>query len=164
MFNYLSKYSPKLTELGDNMGELTKKNAPFVWDMAHAEVLEAIKKITCALMLECYNHSKPLTLQAYASLKGLGAVLLQEDHPIYFPSKSFQPHQKAQVAIELESLAAPRTLGEFFYFLFGKRFQLEMDQRPLENVLANNKTQERPKLQHLLIMTLSYDFSVKCKT
>ena len=45
------------------------------------------------------------TVETNAKLKGFGAVLLQEDNPVYFASKSLQLHQKAYIAIELDSLA-----------------------------------------------------------
>ena len=44
-------------------------------------------------------------METNAKLKGFGAVLLQEDNPVYFASKSLQLHQKAYIAIELDSLA-----------------------------------------------------------
>ena len=40
-------------------------------------------------------------------------------------------------------------------------FQLETGQKPLENVLAKNLTQAIPRLPHLLMKILPYDFSVK---
>ena len=95
-------------------------------------------------MLEYYDSSRPLTLLTHASLKCLGAVLLQEDHPIYFTSKSLLPHQKAQ----------------FQNFQFGKRFHPEADQKPLENVLAKSLIQYTTKTVAVLMRTLQYVFSV----
>ena len=90
---------------------------------------EAIKKeITSAPYLKYYDPSKPLTLETDASLKGLGAILLEKE--------SFQLHQKAYVATELESLAVAWTIERFYNFLFCKRFQFETEQKPLENILT----------------------------
>ena len=52
-----------------------------------------------------YDLKKSLSLQTDKSLEGLDAVLFQEGHPVYFASTTLQPHRKAYVAIELESLA-----------------------------------------------------------
>ena len=43
MANYLIKYSSGLAELGDSLRDLTKKNAPHVWDPEHTKAFEAIK-------------------------------------------------------------------------------------------------------------------------
>ena len=88
MVNYLNKYSC-LADLGESLGELTKKNTQFIWGPEHKQVFEATKEeMTSALMPKYYDPNKPLTLQTDASLKGLGVILLWEEHPIYFASKN----------------------------------------------------------------------------
>ena len=94
-------------------------------------------------------------------MKHLGVVLLQEGHPVYFSSKSFQPHQKAYIAIELEPLVVALAMEKFHHFIYGKKFQLETDQKLIENVLAKCLTIATPRLQHILIRTLPYDFNVR---
>ena len=44
-------------------------------------------------------------LQTDASIKGLGACLLQEEKPVYFASKALTDAQQGYVAMELELLA-----------------------------------------------------------
>ena len=85
MVNYLNKNFPRLAELGDSLREFTEKNVPFVCSPEHTEAFDDIKvEITSAPILKHYDSSKPLTMQTDASLKGLDAVLLQEDFPISF--------------------------------------------------------------------------------
>ena len=45
-----------------------------------------------------------MILQTDASIKGLGACLLQEGKPIYFTCKALTTAQKEYIAIELEHL------------------------------------------------------------
>ena len=92
-------------------------------------------EITGTPIMKYYDSSKPLTLQKAANLMGLCAFLLQNGQPIDFSSKSFQPHQKAHVATELESLALALAMEKFHHFLFIKRFHLETDQKPFEMFL-----------------------------
>ena len=54
-----------------------------------------------APMLTYYNPKKQTTLQTDASVKGLGACLLQDDKPVYFASEALRDSQKGHVAIEL---------------------------------------------------------------
>ena len=46
--------------------------------------------------------------------------------------------------------------GEIPSFLYDKVFQLEADQKLLENVFAKSLTQTTPRFQHLLMKTLLY--------
>ena len=46
-----------------------------------------------------------MVLQTDASIKGLGACLMQQGKPVYFASKALTETQKGYVVIELESLA-----------------------------------------------------------
>ena len=105
LINYLTKFSPHLTELSEPARELIKEKVPFNWGPEHQESFKALKKeLVKAPVLAYYNPRKETILQTDASTKGLGACLLQEDKPIYFASKALTEMQKGYVAIEIESL------------------------------------------------------------
>ena len=95
-----------------------------------------------------------------ANLGEFGAVLFLNRNPIYFARKSLKPHQKAYVAINLESLTIAWTIKGIHHFLYGKHFQPETDQKPLQNVPAKYPTQATPRLLCLLMRTLPHDISV----
>ena len=44
-------------------------------------------------ILAFYNPRKQTVLQTYASIKGLGACLLQDEKPVYFASKALMKHK-----------------------------------------------------------------------
>ena len=85
------------------------------------------KEIAKAPILAYYDANKEMILQTDASIKGLGACLLQQGKPVYFTSKSLTEAQKGHVAIELESLAVVWTMEKFHHFLYGTHFILETD-------------------------------------
>ena len=62
-----------------------------------------------------------------ASIKGLGACLLQEEKPVYFASKALTETQRRYIAIEIESLAVTWAVEKFHHFLYGCHFMLETD-------------------------------------
>ena len=62
-------------------------------------------EINKAPVLAYYNPQKETVLQTDASIKGLGACLLQEEKPVYFASKALAETQRGYVVIEIESLA-----------------------------------------------------------
>ena len=106
MVNYLSKFTPRLSELAECLRDLIRINVPFQWGPEHTEAFTSIKQeIIHAPVLKYCDPKKPTVLQTNASIKGLGACLLQCGHPVYFGSKALMDSQKGYVAIELEALA-----------------------------------------------------------
>ena len=106
MVNYLSKFTPRLSELAECLCDLICVHVPYQWGTEHSEAFKSIKQgIVQAPVLKYYDSKKPTVLQTDASAKGLGARLLQCEHPVYFVSKTLSDSQKGYVAIELEALA-----------------------------------------------------------
>ena len=78
--------------------------------------------------------------------------------PVYFASRALSETQKGYVAIELESLAVTWVMEKFHHFLYGNKFVLETDQKPLEAILLRSLNQATPGLQCILIRTFPYHF------
>ena len=73
-------------------------------------------------ILAYYNPNKELVLQTDASIKGLGACLMQQGKPVYFVSKALTDTQKGYVAIKLESLAVAWAMEKFYHLLYSTHF------------------------------------------
>ena len=98
---------------------LQKDKVPFNWGPEHqAAFIHMKKEIASAPVLVYYNPKKQTTLQTDASIKGLGACLLQDSKPVYFASKTLTDAQKGYVVIELESLAVAWAMEKFHHFLY----------------------------------------------
>ena len=104
------------------------------------------KEISSAPVLVYCNPKKQTTLQTDASVKGLGACLLQDDRPVYLVSKALTNAQKGYVAIELESLAVAWAMEKFHHFLYASHFIVETDQKLLEAILSKSLKQATPKI------------------
>ena len=142
---YLSKFSPRIAEIAEPLWDLMKKHAPYAQGPEHNHAFDNIKKeIVQAPILRYYNLQKETVLQTEASIKGLGACLLQDRHPIYFASKSLQDAECGYVAIELKALAVTWAMEKFHHFLYASYFTLEIDQEPLETILAKSLTEATP--------------------
>ena len=88
MINYLSKFSPRLSKLAEPIRELSMDKIPFNWGSEHQGDFQQMKQeISSTPVLAYYNPKKQTMLQTDASIKGLGACLLQEKKPVYFASK-----------------------------------------------------------------------------
>ena len=162
MINYLSKFSPRLTELAEPIRELVKEKVPFNWGPEHEESFAMLKKeIIKAPVLAYYNPQKETVLQTDASIKDLGACLLQGEKPIYSASKALTETQGGYVAIEIKSLVVAWAVEKFHHFLYGGHFTLETDQKPPEAILSGSLNQATPRLQCILIRTLPCNFTVR---
>ena len=64
----------------------------------------------------------------------LGACLLQQGKPAFFPSEAFTETQNGYVVIELKSLPVVWAMEKFHHFLYSTHFILETDQKPLEAI------------------------------
>ena len=69
--------------------------------------------------LRYYDQSKPVTLQFDASLKGLGACIIQDGQPIAFVSKSLMDTETHYANIERELLAIIYGCEKFHTYLYG---------------------------------------------
>ena len=117
MVNYLSKFSTSLSELVEPIRELSKEKVPFNWGPQHQESFKLVKKEIIATPIPAYyNPKKTTVLKTDASVKGLGAYLLQDKRPVYFASKALTEVQRGYVAIELESLAVAWAMEKFHHF------------------------------------------------
>ena len=162
MGNYLSKFSARLSELAEPIRELCKDKVPFNWRPEHQAAFKQIKRENVrAPILAYYNPKKERVLQTDASIKGLGACLLQEQKPMFFASKALTETQHGYMAIEIESLAVAWAMEKFHHFLYASHFILETDQKPLEAILSKSLNQATPRLQRILIRTFPYTFTVR---
>ena len=135
MINFLSKFSPRLSELALPIKELAKEKVAFNWGPEYQAAFKLAKKGIAAAPILAYNDQKKTTvLQTDASINGLGACLLQDEKLVYFASKALMEAQRGYVAIELASLAVAWAMEKFHHFLYGNHFLLESDQKPLETI------------------------------
>ena len=161
MVNYLSKFSMRMSELAEPIRELSKEKVAFNWGHEHQTAFKQMKKeIARTPILAYYNPKKETILQTNASIKGLGACLLQDQKPVYFTSKALTEKQRGYMAIKIESLAVAWAMEKFHHFLCASHFILETDQKPLEAILSKSLNQATPRLQRILIRTFPYHFTV----
>lgn len=78
----------------------------FNWEEQQEKALGEIKKVlTSKPVLRYCDVNKPVKLSVDASQSGLGAVLLQDNQPVAYASKSLTDCQKGHAQIEKETLA-----------------------------------------------------------
>ena len=106
-------------------------------------------------------YDLPFVLQADASSTSLGAVLLQEFedslHPVCFVSRKLLDREKRYSTIECECLAIVWAVHKFVRFLWGVRFVLQTDHRPLTYLRTSNFKNSRIMRWALSIEEFSFE-------
>ena len=131
--NYPQTFVPHLSSNTEPLQALLKKENCFAWDENTNMCFQKIKsQLQKALPrpLRYYDQSKPVTLQCDASLKGLGACIIQDGQPIAFASKSLTDTETHYANIERELLAIIYGCENFHAYLYSRIFIMEMDHKP----------------------------------
>jgi hypothetical protein len=85
---------------------LLKKGVVFLWSSTVQQAFEAVQHaLSIAPVLSLPDFNKPFVLEIDASNLGIGAILLQEGHPIAYPSQSLSRTNQGHSTYEKECLA-----------------------------------------------------------
>lgn len=89
LVNYLTRYSGRLATLSAPLRGLTKKDTVYSWGPEHDRAFTEVKKEVSSLgVLRYFDPNAETVIETDASLKGLGAVLLQDGKPVCYASKA----------------------------------------------------------------------------
>ncbi len=93
--------------------------------------------ISKASVLAYYDAWKPLTIHSDASHGGIGAVLLQGNHPMAYTSRALTPTEVWYSIIEKEMFAVVFTLEKWHHYTIGHPVKVYSDHKPLEPINKN---------------------------
>ena len=162
MLTYQSKFIPNMSTLTEPLRVLLKQEVHWHWEEQQEKALNEVKKVlTSKPVLRYYDVTKPVKLSVDASQSGLGAILLQDNQPVAYASKSLTDCQKGYVQIEKETLAIVFGCERFHQYLYGKEIEVESDHKPLEALFAKSIAKAPPRIQHLMLRLQHYHLKVK---
>ena len=145
MVNYYGKFLGQISTTLAPLYRLLKKRTPWRWGSAETEAFEQVKQqLVKAPVLEHYDPDKPLTLATDASPYGVGAVLSHvmsdgSEKPIAYASRTLNVVEIKYSQIDKEALAIVFGVKRFHQFLFGRKFAIVSDHKPLQYLLSEDK-------------------------
>ena len=163
---YLGKFVKGFTDLTAPLQELTRKDSEFTWNESHTKAVRAIHvKLNNAPVLRYYNMTKCVTIQADASLTGLGAALMQDGKPIRYASRLMTDIEQNNYAqIEKELLAIVFACERFNDYIYGRNaVQVETDHKPLESIIKKEIHMAPKRLQRMRLRLQKYPLEVRYK-
>jgi hypothetical protein len=149
---YLSPFIANLADKSAPLRGLLKQDVPFMWESHHQLSFEKLKQaVTADSTLQYFDTSQTPVLQADASLKGLGAAVLQNGKPVTYASKSLSDVETRYACIERELLAIVFGVQRFHTYLYGRTFKVLTDHKPLVMILQKPLTRAPPRLQRMML-------------
>lgn len=140
---------------------LTKKDA-FQWTEEGQLALDKLKKALCsAPVLALPQFDKPFVVETDACSTGIGAVLMQEGHPLAFISRHLKGKQLSLSIYEKELLAVVFAVQKWRHYLLTNHFVIKTDRRSLKYLLEQRLN--TPIQQQWLPKLLEFDYEIQYK-
>ena len=139
MVTHLGQFVQNGSDMTYNMRKL-KKNALFQWTETHEADFQKLKEVfTSQECLADFDQKKDIFLQVDASIRGLGAALMQKDQqgrlkPVEYASKSLTDAEERYSNIEHGLLAVVFSCIRFHHYLYARKFECHSDHKPLEDI------------------------------
>ena len=166
MITYLGRFIPNLSSKTSELRKLLQKDKVWEWSEKHAHQFRNLQKcITTSPVLQYFNPSLPIKLSVDASKEGLGAVLLQlhneQWRPIAYASRALNSSEQNYSQIEKETLAVVFGTEHFNQYVYGIKFLVESDHKPLQSIFQRNIDKAPPRIQRMLLRLQKYDIELK---
>ncbi|XP_033729753.1 uncharacterized protein K02A2.6-like [Pecten maximus] len=170
--NYYRKFIPNMATVLEPLTHLLANDVEWQWSQTCANACETIKKLLVSSeVMVHYDPKKPLTLAVDASSYGLGAVISHtigsNDKPIAYVSRTLTSAERNYSQIEKEALAIIFGIQRFHQYLYGRRFTLLTDHKPLTTILGPKKgipVLAASRLQRWAIQLSAYQFDIKFRS
>ena len=154
MTNYLNRYSA-LAHL--TLSALTHQAVDYKPGKVHFENFNRLKMgVSNMRALPYFDVNTETTLQMDASKKGLGAYLIQKGKVICCVSKALAKTEQNYQNLEREALGTILGMEKLHYFLYGKEFTLETNQKPLVSIYKKHMIDISPRVQRLIVRSFPY--------
>ena len=126
MVNYLNRYSALSAHLTASLSALTHQAMDYKPSKMHIENFNRLKvEVSNMRALLYFDVNAETTLQMDASMKGLGACIIQKGKVVCYVSRALTKTEQNYQNLEMEALGTIWGMEKFHYFLYGKEFTLE---------------------------------------
>jgi len=142
--SFYRRFIPNFSTIASPLNELVKKDISFEWGERQQKAFDDIMtRFTQALILALPNFEKTFELECDASGGGIGAVLLQEGHPIAYFSGKLNGPSRNYPTYDKELYAPVRALHTWEHYLVTKEFIIHSDQETLKYLKSQHKLNKR---------------------
>jgi hypothetical protein len=157
---YYIRFIKGFSKIGCPITSLQKNGIKFIWTSKCEERFEELKYLlTHVPMLKIAEPDNDFLVCTYACKEGLGGVLMQEGHVIFYASRKLNEHQINYVTHELELAAIVHALKMWRHYLLGRIFVLMIDHCGLRHLFDQTKLNARQA--RWMALLIDFDFEIK---
>ena len=158
---YYRRFVKGYASIAAPLTDLLKQNA-YLWNDLAQEAFGTLKRaMSSAPVLALPNFEKEFVLETDASNFGIGAVLMQQEHPISYFSKKLSLRIQQASAYVRELYAITEAVKKWRQYLLGRRFIIRTDQKSLRALL--DQVIQTPEQQQYLAKLLGYQYLIVYK-
>ncbi|PNF14896.1 hypothetical protein B7P43_G05140 [Cryptotermes secundus] len=163
---YYRRFIPNFSKIAKPLTELLKKNTPYIWNEKTETAFNALKEsLSTEPILQYPDFKRPFVLTTDASNEAIGAVLSQgpigRDLPVAYASRTLIVAERNYPTIEKELLAIVWACKYFRPYLYGRKFTIVTDHRPLTWIFSVKDPSSR--LLRWRLKLEEYDYQVVYK-
>lgn len=156
---YYRKFVKNYSAIAQSLTQLLKKNS-FLWNPEADHAFENLKlAMVSPLVLKLPDFSKVFVVKTDTSRLVVGAVLMQEGHPLAFMSQALKGKQLAWSTYEKEMFTIIVAVAKWCPYLMGANFVIRTDHLSLKHMVEQHI--HTPAQQKWLVNLLGYDFDIE---
>ena len=167
MATYCAKFIPHFSDLSAPLRALIRKNSHFSWTQKEQQAFDSIKQaLTSETVIAYFDKKKETELFTDASPTGLSAILSQktpnkDDRKIIsYVSRTLSDVERRYSQSEKEALAIVWAIERLHIYLYGAKFTLFTDCKPIQMILCNPKSRPPARIERWYLRLQPYDFDV----
>ena len=168
--NCYRRFLPDVATVFEPLRELLRKGTVEKWNSEQQTVFDTAKELlqSAKLVVHLSSDMDPI-IASVSSNYGIGVMLSHKmpngtDHPIEYVSRSLNPAQRNCLTISKESFAIIVGLKKFHQFLYGHRFTVKTDHKPLEGLLGKTKgisSQASSRVRRWSLTLAAYEYKIQ---
>ena len=165
LVNYSGRFIPDLATLSEPLRRLTKNGVEFQWGPEQAAAFQKLKdELARAEILGYYDKDAETHVITDGSPVGLGAVLAQkqkgEFRVIMYASRSLTEVERRYSQTEREALAIVWACERFHTYLYGIKFHLVTDHKPLK-FLFSKRSRPPARIERWVFRMQVFDYTIE---
>ena len=170
LLNYYSKFLPSLALVLNPLHSLLRTIQPWKWSQSCEDAFQKARKaLVEAPILAHYDPDLPISLAGDAPAYGVGAVISHTmpegtERPVAFASRTLSTSERNYSQVEKEALSLIFGIKKFEQYLYGRRFTLITDHKPLTTILGPKlgiPSIAAARMQRCALLLSAYSYTIR---
>jgi hypothetical protein len=169
MVMYYAKFLNNVSTILAPLYNLLRIHVKFEWSKECEKAFSIIKhRLASSEVLVHYSLDQPLILTADASGVGVGAIISHltpdGERPVAYASRSLTTAERSYAQIDREALAIIYGIRKFHQYIYGRKFLLRTDHKPLTYIFGNKvgiPVMAASRLQRWAVLLSGYNYDIE---